>query len=132
MRLLALITFSMHTIFELIFGISIYLRGASSAQSLEQITVQSVQMTIAFRFMGAALTAMGILGLVIIFWAGVKSQTARFVAIGFATFHGLGALGSIFTAAPSFEAYQRPLSLGALILHALLSIGFVIIASQKK
>lgn len=128
MRLFALIVFVIHTVFEITFGISAYLSGASSSQSPEQIAAQSVSLTIAFRFMGSALLALGILGAIVIFIAGVQSVTARYVAAGFALFHGLGAMGSLWSAAPTFAAYEQTLTLGALVVHGALALGFLIIA----
>ncbi|KJZ18728.1 hypothetical protein [Loktanella sp. S4079] len=127
MRIFALVIFIIHCGFELLFGLSAYVSGASSSQSAIEVAAQSVQLTIAFRFMGAALIALGVLGLVVIFGPGVSSRAARVIAMGFAVFHGLGALGSIFTAAPTFEVYQNPLSLGALVVHSILALGFVVI-----
>ena len=109
-----------------------YLKGTSSSLSTEQIATQTTQMAITFRFMGSALIALGILGLIIIFIAGVNSKAARYVAMGFAAFHSLGSLGSIYSAAPNFEVYNQPLALGALILHGLLAIGFIIIIANNK
>ncbi len=128
MRIFAVSVFGIHTCFELLFGASAFLSGASSSQSPEQIAEQSVQMTIAFRFMGSALLALGVLGVVVIFWAGVQSITAKYVAIGLAAFHGLGAIGSLWSAAPGFEAYSQTLTLGALIVHSSLALGFVVLA----
>lgn len=129
MKAFALTVFAIHTLFELVFGLNAYLSGASSSQSAEQIAQQSVSLTIAFRFMGAALLSLGILGALVIFFAGVRSITAKFVAMGFASFHGLGAIGSIWSALPDFAAYGAPLTLGALIVHAALAVGFAIIAT---
>ena len=128
MKLFALVVFAIHTVFELLFGMNALLSGASSSQTPEQIAAQSTELTIAFRFMGSALLALGVLGLVVIFGAGVRSVTARYVAIGLATFHGMGAAASVYTAAPLFEVYSQPLALGAVVVHGLLAAGFVTIA----
>jgi hypothetical protein len=128
MEVFAFAVFSVHTLFELLFGVSAYRTGASSSQSAEQRAVQSTQMTIAFRFMGSALLALGVLGAFIIFGAGVQSVTAKYVAVGFATFHGLGTLGSLWSAAPTWAAYRTRLTLGALIVHGALALGFIAIA----
>lgn len=130
MKRFATIVFSIHTFFELLFGMNNYIKGASASQSAEQIATQSAQMAITFRFMGSALTALGILGLLVIFKAGVRSKTAKYVAVGFAVFHGLGSLGSLYTASPNFEVYSEPLALGALILHGILAVSFIIIAMK--
>lgn len=132
MRLFALIIFGIHTLFELVFGASAYLSGASSSQTAEAAAAQSVAMTISFRFLGSALIAMGVLGAIVLFRAGVTSVAAKYVAAGFAVFHGLGALGSLYTAAPDFAVYANPLSLGAVVLHGLLAIGFAIIAAGLR
>jgi hypothetical protein len=128
MKRFATIIFGIHSFFEVLFGMNNYIKGASASQSTEQIATQTVEMAITFRFMGSALTALGILGLLILFKAGVLSKTAKYVAIGFAVFHGLGTLGSLYTAFPNFEIYSQPMALGALILHGMLAIGFTIIA----
>ena len=128
MEIFALAVFGVHTIFELLFGASAYLTGASSSQTAEQRAGQGTQMTIAFRFMGSALLALGVLGIFVLFGAGVQSVTAKYVAAGFAVFHGLGALGSLWSAAPTWEAYRKPLTLGALIVHGALALGFVVLA----
>ncbi len=132
MKYFALTIFVLHTVFELLFGIGIFMSGASASQSAEQIAAQSTETTISFRFMGAALTALGLLGAIIIFGPGVRSVTARYVAAALAVFHGFGTLGSLYTAAPGFEAYSAPLALGAVILHGLLAIGFIIIALRSS
>lgn len=128
MKRFAVFVFAIHVVFELIFGASAYLTGASSSQSAEQIAQQSVQLTIAFRFMGSALIALGVLGAIILFGPGVRSTAARYVAAGFTVFHGLGTIGSLWTAAPGFEVYAAPLALGAVVLHGMLAIGFAVVA----
>jgi len=111
MRLYAYALFGIHTLFELAFGARAFLSGGPSALSAEQIALQATDMTIAFRFLGSALLALGIMGLIVLFWAGV---------------------GSLISAQPSFEVYQSGLALGALILHAALALGFVIYALVNK
>jgi hypothetical protein len=127
MTIFALIVFGVHTCFELLFGLNAYFTGASSSQTAAQRADQSVQMTIAFRFMGSALLALGVLGGVVILGPGVQSSTAQYAAAGFAVFHGLGAAGSLWSAAPTFEAYSKALTLGAMIVHGALALGFVAI-----
>lgn len=117
MRIFALSVFGIHMVFELAFGASAFLTGASSSQNAEQIAQQSVQLTIAFRFLGSALIALGVMAAIVIFVAGLQSRTALYAAMGFAIFHGLGAIGSVWSAAPGFEVYQKPLALGAVTLH---------------
>ena len=124
----ALSVYVIHTLFEFLFGASAFLSGASSSQSKADRAAQPVTLKIAFRFMGSALLALGMLGLVVILGPGVSSDTAKYVAVGLATFHGLGALGSIWTAKPSFDVYKNPMSLGAVCVHGLLAIGFIVIA----
>ncbi|WP_044209890.1 hypothetical protein [Flammeovirga sp. OC4] len=82
--------------------------------------------------MGAALMALGFLGLLILLKAGVQSTTAKYSAMGFAVFHGLGSLGSLYTASPNFEVYSEPLALGALVLHGTLAISFITIALKTE
>jgi TRAP-type C4-dicarboxylate transport system permease small subunit len=130
MKVFALSVFVIHTLFELVFGASAYLSGASSSQTAEQIAAQSTSLSIAFRFMGAALLSLGVLGALVIFGPGVQSPTARVVAAGFVVFHGLGALGSLYTAAPGFQAYDSALAIGAVVVHALLAVGFAVIAAR--
>ena len=125
MEIFALTVFVVHTCFELLFGASAYFSGGSSSQSADEKANQSPQMTIAFRFMGSALLALGALGLVVIFGPGVTSDTAKYVAAGLAVFHGLGAIGSIWTAAPGFEVYKNRLTIGALVVHGALALGFM-------
>lgn len=132
MKKFSLVVFSIHSIFEILFGLNNYIKGTSSSLSAEQIATQTTAMAITFRFMGSALIALGVLGLIIIFMAGVDSKAARYVAIGFAVFHGLGSLGNLYTAAPSFEVYNQPMALGGLVLHAILAIGFVTIIVRNK
>jgi len=132
MKLFAFVVFGIHMVFELFFGANAYLSGASSSQSAEQIAQQSVQLTIAFRFLGSALISLGVLAAVIVFVAGVQSTTARYAAMAFAVFHGLGAAGSLYSAAPGFEVYQQTLTMGALILHGMLAIGFAVIAMSPS
>ena len=114
--------------FELVFGASAYISGASSSQSAAEIANQPVQLSIAFRFFGSALISLGVLAAIIVFVAGVQSKAAKYAAVAFAIFHGLGAAGSLYTSAPNFEVYQQTLVLGALILHGMLAVGFSIIA----
>jgi len=129
MQLFALAVFAIHTLFELVFGASALMSGASSSATAEQIAAQTVQTTIAFRFMGAALFALGVLGLVVLFDAGVRSVTARYVAMGLAAFHLIGASASFLTAYPdNLSIYASTLSLGALIVHGSLGLGFAVIA----
>jgi|GEM_PF-2716985 len=132
MKTFAYVVFITHIVFELIFGANAFLSGASSSQSADQIAQQSVQLTIAFRFLGSALLALGVLGAIVVFVAGVQSATAKYVATGFAVFHGLGALGSLWSAAPTFQAYSQTLTLGALVLHGLLAFGFIAVALLTK
>lgn len=132
MKLFALAVFAVHSLFELMFGLNAFLSGASSSQTANQIAEQSVQMTIAFRFMGSALLALGILGVVVIFGAGVRSITAKYVATGFAAFHGLGAIGSLWSSAPTFEVYAQTLTLGALVVHSTLALGFAALVILLK
>ncbi len=131
MRAFALAVFAIHTAFELLFGLNALISGASSSQTAEQIAAQSDAMTISFRFLGSALTALGVLGLITIVGPGVRSEAARYIAAGFATFHGLGALGSLYTAAPGFEVYAAPLALGAVVLHGLLAVGFLVVVVRR-
>lgn len=87
-----------------------------------------MELTIAFRFMGSALISLGLLAAIVLFVAGVQSKFAQYVAVAFAVFHGLGAIGSLWSAAPDFLVYSQALSLGALILHGALACGFACIA----
>ena len=130
MKRFAIIIFGMHSFFELLFGMNNYIKGASASQKAAQIATQTTEMAITFRFMGSALIALGILGLVILFKAGVLSKTAKYVSIGFAVFHGLGTLGSLYTASPNFEIYSTPMALGAIILHGTLAVSFAIIVMK--
>ncbi|CAM1369749.1 hypothetical protein [Tenacibaculum xiamenense] len=132
MKRFATIIFSIHSFFEVLFGMNNYIKGVSASQSAEQIATQTIEMTITFRFMGAALTALGILGLFILFKAGVLSKTAKYVAMGFTVFHGLGTLGSLYTALPNFEIYSEPMALGAVILHGILAVSFTIIFAKTN
>lgn len=132
MKKFSVTIFSIHTIFEILFGLNNYIKGTSSSLSAEQIATQTTEMAITFRFMGAALIALGVLGFIIIFMAGVDSKAARYVAMGFAVFHGLGSLGNLYTAAPGFEVYQQPMALGGLVLHAVLAVGFIIILVKQE
>lgn len=127
MKYFALTVFAIHTLFELAFGLSAFLSGGSSSQTAEQIAAQSTSLTISFRFLGSALMALGVMGAIVMFGPGVQSATARYMAGGFATFHALGAVGSLWTAAPGFEVYDNTLALGALILHGGLALGFIAI-----
>lgn len=127
MKIFALSVFGVHTCFEILFGLNAFLSGASSSQSAAEIAAQSIDLTIAFRFLGSALLALGVLGLIVIVGPGVRSATAWLVAGAFAIFHGLGAAGSLWSAAPTFEVYAQTFSLGALVLHALLALGFAAI-----
>ncbi|MEL6573966.1 MAG: hypothetical protein AAFQ64_20150 [Pseudomonadota bacterium] len=131
MRSFALTVFAIHTLFELAFGASIFLAGASSSATPDMVAAQPVAITISFRFMGSALIALGVLGGLVIFGPGVASVTARVIAVGLATFHALGTAGSLFTASPTFEAYTSPLALGAVVLHGVLALGFVVIAFAR-
>ena len=130
MKRFATIIFGIHSFFELLFEMNNYIKGASASQTAEQIATQTTEMAITFRFMGSALIALGVLGLVILFKAGVLSKTAKYVSIGFAVFHGLGTLGSLYTASPNFEIYSTPMALGAIILHGILAVSFTIIAMK--
>ncbi len=132
MKLFALTVFGVHMLFELAFGASAFLSGASSSQGAEQIALQSVETTIAFRFLGSALISLGVMAAIIIFFAGVQSVAARYTAIAFVVFHGLGASGSLWSAAPGYEVYQQTLTLGALTLHTLLAVGFLIVALSLR
>jgi len=130
MKRFAIIIFGIHSFFELLFGMNNYIKGTSASQTAEQIATQTTEMGITFRFMGSALIALGVLGLVILFKAGVLSKTAKYVSIGFAVFHGLGTLGSLYTASPNFEIYSTPMALGAIILHGTLAVSFAIIVMK--
>lgn len=125
MDVFALVVFSTHTLFELLFGLSAYASGASSSQTAEQRADQPVALSISFRFLGSALLALGVLGAVVIFGPGVRSEAARYAAVAFATFHGLGTLGSVYSSAPDFTVYRQPLTLGAVIVHGALALGFI-------
>jgi hypothetical protein len=127
MKLFAITVFAVHTIFELLFGLTVFLNGASSSQTAEEIARQSDGVKIAFRFMGSALFSLGVLGAITVFFAGVQSITGTLMAIGFLTFHVLGTLGSLWSAMPSFEVYASPFALAALVLHGLLAVGFMVV-----
>lgn len=128
MKYFATAIFAIHSIFEILFGMNNYIKGSSASQTAEQIATQTAELAITFRFMGAALTALGVMGLIVLFKFGVLSKTAKYIAMAFVVFHGLGTLGSLYTSAPTFETYNQSMPLGALILHGLLAIGFTIIA----
>ncbi len=128
MTILATVVYAIHTLFELLFGTSAYLSGASSSQSAEDRATQPVELKIAFRFMGSALFALGVLGAIVLFGPGVGSPTAKYVAIGLAIFHGLGVIGSVWTSAPGFRTYCKPLAFGAVIVHGSLALGFAVVA----
>lgn len=117
-----------HICFELLFGANAFLSGGSSSQSAEQIAAQSAQATIAARFLGSALIALGVLGALVLFGPGVRSPAARIVAIGLTVFHGLGTLGILLSAFPDPSVLQRILTLGAFLLHGGLAIGFGVLA----
>lgn len=132
MRVFALTIFIIHTCFEIVFGLNAFISGGSSSQSAEQLANQSIQMTISGRFLGSALLALGVLGAVILFGPGVQSSTAKLVSIGFATFHLLGTIGVLIGASSDPTIFSNILTLGAFIVHAVLAIGFVVIALRLQ
>lgn len=128
MHAFALTVFIVHTLFELAFGLRAYITGGSSSQTRDEIAAQPPQATIAARFLGSALTALGLLGLLVIVWAGPTSPTARLLSVGFALFHGLGALGVLRAAATDRSVLAPVLTRGALITHGALAIAFALLA----
>ena len=60
------------------------------------------------------------------------SATAKYVAMEFALFRGLGAVKSLWSVSPTFEAYSQLLALGALMLHGLPAPGFIAVALRTK
>lgn len=128
MKYFTIAVFAIHTLFEIAFGLNAFISGASSSQTAAEIANQSAQITIATRFLGSALTAIGVGGLLIIIFAGVQSYTAKLAAIGFAVFHTMGAAGILLTSMSHDDALARTVTQGALTVHALLALGFIVIA----
>lgn len=127
MQAFALIVFVIHTLFELAFGLRAYLTGGSSSQTAEEIAAQPARATMSARFLGSALTALGLLGLLVLVWAGVTSETARILSVGFLVFHGLGAAGILMAARVDRSVLAPTLSKGALVVHGGLALGFLVL-----
>lgn len=128
MNAFALTVFIVHTLFELVFGLRAYITGGSSSQTAQEIAAQPPKATVPARFLGSALIGLGVLGLLVIVWAGPTSMTARILAVGFATFHGLGALGVLKAAAADRSVLAPALTKGALVTHGALALAFVALA----
>ena len=128
MHAFALSTFVVHTAFEILFGLRAYLTGGSSSQTAEEIAAQPPRATMPARFLGAALLALGLIGLMVILGPGVTSETARIAATGFAVFHGLGAVGVVLAARRDASVLAPVLTKGALTIHGLLAIAFAVLA----
>lgn len=121
----AMTVFIIHTLFELAFGLRAYVTGGSSSQTAEEIAVQPPRATMSARFLGSALIALGLLGLLVVIWAGPTSETARIIAVGFAAFHGLGTFGILRVASTDRSVLDTTLSKGALVTHGGLALAFV-------
>lgn len=124
----ALTVFAIHTLFELAFGLRAYITGGSSSQTPEEIAAQPPRAAMSARFLGSALIALGVLGLLAVVWTGPTSGTARLLAVGFAVFHGLGALGVLKAAAADRTVLAPVLTKGALVTHGGLALGFIVLA----
>lgn len=128
MRLFAIVVFLVHAGFEILFGLNNFISGASSSLSPEQIAALTPEMTVPYRFLGSALFALGLLGLLVVFGIGVRTAAARMIAAAFTVFHGLGSAGILIAANSDPAVLQKGFTMGALGIHGLLAVGFAIIA----
>lgn len=127
MRWFTLIVFALHTLAETVFGLSLFLSGVSSSQTAAEAAAQSSSLTIAARFQAAGLMGMALLGVLVLFYTGIASQTARIAAFVLAFFHTAGCAGIALTAASDPTVLSTTHAQGALIIHGLLVAGFIAI-----
>ena len=92
----------------------------------EEAVQQPSHLAAAARFLGAALVALGVLGAVVLIGPGVRSEMGFWVALVLAVFHGVGCLGVVVTARahPGFMGQTH--ARGALIVHLVLAVGFLV------
>lgn len=127
MRIFAVSVFALHAVLEMLFGLSALYAGAFTSQSAEEVAAQAPHIASSARFLGSALFALGVLGALTFLGPGVGSPTGRLVALVLFVFHGVGTLGVFLTAAahPSFLGQTH--AIGALSIHLVLALGFLLV-----
>ena len=125
MRILALIVFALHTLLEALFGANAMVSGTFSWQSAEQFPEHAAQLSISARFLGAALLGLAALGALVLLTDGVRSVLAMRVALILAIFHTVGVFGVLLTAMSAPEIMAITNTIGALVIHAALALGFI-------
>ncbi len=127
MRYFALAVFALHALIEMTFGANAFLSGAFSSQSAEEVANQAAHIASAARFLGVALFSIGLLGALTLFVLGVASQAGRWMAGVLAFFHLVGVAG-VFVTNASFPGFlSQTNAIGALVIHGLLGLGFVVV-----
>ncbi len=127
MKYFALAVFILHSLAEITFGASNFLSGSSSSLTPEQVEALTAPMISSYRFLGVALLSLGLLGVFVIFGPGVQSYTGRLVAGLLAIFHSLGCIGIFITSQSHPEILSTSFAIGALVIHGLLALGFIIL-----
>ena len=127
MKKFAISVFILHTLFEISFGLRAFIMGSFSSQTAEEVANQTIQLAISARFLGSALFALGVLGLIVLTGPGVRSVTGKFVCIAFALFHGVGTLGVLLSAMNTPSVMTETFIMGPLVIHGVLAAGFITI-----
>lgn len=132
MRVFAIAVFALHVLAETAFGLRGFLSGAFSWQAGVDVGAFAAQISGSARFLASGLLALALLGLLVLVGSGVRSETGRVAAIVLAAFHLVGVLGVLLTGldAPGFLATLN--AQGALGIHALLGLGFLLVAVRRR
>ena len=128
MRYVALAVFAAHVLIETIFGLRGFLAGAFSWQAGVDVTGLEAQISGSARFLAAGLLALAALGAWGLFVAGVASSAGRAVAAILALFHLVGVLGVALTAMEHAGFAGTTNAQGAVLIHGVLGIGFLVVA----
>ena len=132
MKIFAVAVFAIHALAELAFGANAFLSGAFSSQGAEEIAAQPAHIASSARFLGAALIALGLLGAVTLLRPGVASPAGRMVAGVLAAFHGIGVAGVFVTASAHPGFLSQTFAQGALGVHLVLAIGFLMVWGMHR
>jgi len=122
------IVFLLHSLAEIAFGLRAFITGSFSSQSSDETMHQPANLAAAARFLGAALIALGLLGALVLAGPGVGSDMGFWVAVLLAVFHGIGSLGVVATARANPGFLRETHARGALTVHMVLALGFVMSA----
>lgn len=128
MKYFAIAVFGLHVFIETVFGVRGFLAGAFSWQAGADLGDLEAQISGSARFLTSGLLALAALGAWGLFVAGVASSAGRAVAAVLALFHLLGVIGVALTAMEHAGFAGTTNAQGAVLIHGVLGIGFLLVA----